>query len=112
MVKYSVTYGIVTPKSAENAEYAETGYEREDMPLTLDDDETIVQAAADVVEQYCGHCEASSSGPLTAHDWFTSADTETDYSDGSETSHSVHFAGLSDADMQALAAELTRRGLL
>lgn len=112
-IKFSVTFDVVTPESAAVGEYAETGFECEPADLAFDPVyETAAERAADHVEQWCGHCEASSSGPLRVGSWLTSADGDLDYSTGAVTRHSVHFSDQDDEFMQALAVELVRRGLL
>lgn len=104
---YSVTFDVVTPESAAHGDYAETGFEVEDAPIDGDPIET----AADLIEDTCGHVEASSSC-IDAHTWFTSSDPERDYSDGSETRHSVHLNGFTDDEVRAVAARLKSKGLL
>jgi hypothetical protein len=112
IVRYSVTFDVVTPESAEHGDFAETGFEVKDRAMLWSCEETPVDAAFELIQDKLGHVEASSSGPLTASDWFTQADVYVDFSDASETRRSIHFAGLTNAEMRSLEAKLKTAGLL
>lgn len=80
MKNFSVTYMIVTPESAKDGDFAETGFIVKDV--------TLREALSEF--QNFGYIEASCS-PYTPspHVWFT-AQGEQDYRDGSQESRSLH----------------------
>jgi hypothetical protein len=111
-IGYSVTFDVVTPESAEQGNFAETGFEVEDRALLWSCEETAIDAAVELIADRLGHVEASSYPNVDASTWFTSADPDVDFTDGSERRESVHFTGFSDAEMTAVANALKAKGLL
>jgi hypothetical protein len=71
-MKFNVTYEIVTPESAENGDFEETGFELKDA--------TLREAVGIVGRRSC-----EDSGR-----WFTQADGSTDYRTGANTRYSLH----------------------
>lgn len=109
-VTFSITYGVVTPESAEHGDYAETGYEVEDATLEANDGSTLIDAAADLIEHNLGFVDCSHVlSSLDEHATFYQVDPDIDYSDASETTRAAHFQGFTKADMEALVSELKRR---
>jgi hypothetical protein len=81
MQLFNVTYAIVTPESAEQADYAETGFLLQNV--------TLREALQDFLN--FGELE-SSCYPLsyTAHEWITARAAQ-DFRDGSQEERSLHF---------------------
>ena len=111
MRTYSITFDVVTPESAEHGDFAETGYIVKDRPIVIDEDCDAITAAVKLIQDNCGHVEASCSTIDRYTSWIQS-DGGMDYSTGAETRHNVHLEGYSDAEMVAVAAGLTALGLL
>jgi len=74
-MQYSITYEVITPESAENGDFEETGFYIEDGEDDLRD---VINLAESL-----GICEDSGS-------WFSSVDPEIDYQSGAETFYSLH----------------------
>lgn len=85
MLKFNVTYEIVTPESAEHGDAAECGFVSEDVSLR--------DALDDLQGEGC-HVEANEY-PVSAPSWVTAYDTNDGtasfYEDGEHESRSLHF---------------------
>ena len=89
--KYSITYQIITPESAEDGDYFEQGYEVED-------------AEADTLRELIGIIEERglydiSQSPVNLDDiesfrhlYYSSVDGEVDYGSGETTFYSLHIS--------------------
>ena len=86
MTKYSITYQITTPESAEAGDYSEQGYEVQDE--TLDTFREVV----DLIKSR-GFSEPSCSPVRNTdtHIWFSTPDPERDYHTGEETYYCLHI---------------------
>lgn len=83
---FQVTYDVTTPESAENGEYAESGYVvpggwRFSASMAAND--VVSMSLRDAVQLAGGGFEDSGR-------WFTTVDTETNYRTGAETRYSIH----------------------
>ena len=85
MIRYSITYQIITPESAEMGDYSDQGYERYDE--TADSFRELVNLVKDR-----GFSEPSCS-PVTYSDniWFSTVDPDRNYQTGEETYYSIHI---------------------
>ena len=72
--KFSVTYEIVTPESAEHGDTAEDGFIAENISLR-----DAIDEVGGVCDEHNGNCE-----------WFTRYDYGTDYRTGARESRSLH----------------------
>lgn len=117
MRRITKTFQTVTPESAEQGDFADSGWIDEvgteiapdDLDLEeYDDDElrAVVSLAVNEITSE-GGVEPSSSRWHSGV-WYTSIDPDRDYSDGSETTYSYHLDGFSEAEEQAIFAELKR----
>lgn len=81
MAKFNVTYSIVTPESAEDGDYAESGFSAEGVSL---------REALNACQVWPSNprLTCSSSRPSRG-DWF-SAEPDLDYRTGEETTYSLH----------------------
>ena len=73
--RYSVTYDIVTPESAENGDVAEAGYVAEDVSLR------------DAIDAVGGVCYEHNGG----YEWFTNCEYNLNYGTGAQESRSLHL---------------------
>lgn len=80
--KISVTYDLITPKSAAHGDAEESGFECEPARGNLRD-------AISALEEHAYHCENFDPRGLSQSLYAT--DGIPDYSDGSETRYAVHF---------------------
>jgi hypothetical protein len=81
MVTFRVTYDVVTPESAEQGDYAESGYYSRGGWKHEDESSWTLH---EVVSQF-GRNSLEDNGR-----WFSSTDSDTDYRTGEDTSYSVH----------------------
>lgn len=103
MRRIKQTYDIVTPASARDGDFAESGWIDEEGAEIAPDEwdleeyETeffaVVSLAAKHITQY-GSVEASDSPACSpGHTWYTTTDSERDYRTGAETRYSFHLEG-------------------
>lgn len=85
------TYDIVTPESAEDGDFAETGWV---------DKEGTEYSVADAIRKLEG-CEPSST---SFHEgvWYTQSDGNTNYVTGAETRESYHLKGFTKQQEQRI----------
>jgi hypothetical protein len=81
-IKVSKTFNTITPESAEQGDFSESGFVYEDKTMTVKE---LLQEVKDL-----GSYEWSSSQPSHG-DWITQADPDRDYKTGEETYESLHF---------------------
>lgn len=97
------TYEIITPESAEEGDFEETGWEDEEgesmEPETDDPEETAVYNAIEWLRDK-GPLEPS-SWPFSPGSWYT-AYGEQDFSDGSYTNYSYHLVGFTPEEEQQI----------
>jgi hypothetical protein len=110
MFTYSITFDVVTPESAENGDFAESGF------ISQDDVAETLADLADAISDNCGHVEANVY-PFPAHGpigslAFYGVDPDVDYSTGAETRRALHVDNISADDARALVRLLMGRGLL
>lgn len=113
------TYDVVTPESAEQGDFAETGWNdeigTEITPDVYDIDEYETESAAVValavkhITQHGGVEPSDYPRCHVGHTWYTTADSERDYTDGSETRYSFHLEGFYAEEETAIYAALTGR---
>lgn len=77
MLCVNVTYEVVTPESAEIGDYADAGYAEQHIPLR------------DAIRAF-GPFIYPSSSVIDYNTWYSSP-PEIDYTDGSETTYSLHL---------------------
>jgi hypothetical protein len=106
MKTISITYAVVTEESAVHGDYAESGFLVERDPLVPEADETILDAVDQVVLSATGY-GAGGGFESSCGESFYSIDGSTDYCTGEATTYAVHFDGLTDAELEAVAAYLT-----
>ncbi len=81
MITFRVTYDIVTPESAEQGDYAESGYYSRGGWKHEDPSEWTLH---EIVSQF-GRNSLENSGT-----WLSTIDSDTDYRTGEDTRYSVH----------------------
>lgn len=79
MIKVNITYDIVTPKSAENVDFAESGFVSEDQEFNSKDD-----ALEYFGQNYGSYYQGNE------HSYYTN-DPDVDYKTGNETTYAIHF---------------------
>ncbi len=117
MRRIRISYQVVTEDSAENGDYADSGWENEEgvciEPDDYDVDEHGSESAAAValaVKTIGNGCEASDYPRCCpGHTWYTECDGDTDYSDGSVTTQSFHLDGFSAQEEWAIYSKITGR---
>lgn len=82
MKSFAVTYEIVTPESAENGDYAETGFEMESGSL---------RDAWQIVRWGCEGGVEANEWPVISPRWVSYYGAEHDLRTGAVKSFSVHF---------------------
>lgn len=85
MILISQTYEVVTPESAEDGEAADQGFEFQNQEFSF----------RELVELLREHPQASSSGPVSEHVWFSSYPDHGSreyFEEGEERSTAVHFS--------------------
>ena len=82
MSGFSITYDIVTPESAENGDYAESGFLVEDVTF---------REAMDELRWYRGGYVEADSFPVHNPRWFTFVAASENYATGEVTSYSLHI---------------------
>lgn len=110
-----ISYDVVMPESAEDGDFAETGWENEEGEIVDPDDSDVDEAGSElaaVVEcavRIVGNGVEPSDSPrcCAGHTWYTDCDGDVDYEDGSETRHSYHLDGFSEDEERAIYAALT-----
>lgn len=102
--RIATTYQIVTPESAEQGDYAESGWEDEEgesvEPDEFDDEGTTVVDKAVKWLLDKGAIEASSSS-FHSDVWYTSAE-DINYSTGSFTTYNFHLRGFTPEEQEAV----------
>lgn len=115
MRRITKTYDIVTPESAEQGDYAETGWEDE-QGATIEPDaydleeyETEFAAVVALAVKHIGHGVEPSDWPrcCPGHTWYTDSDGDTDYRTGAVTRYSYHLKNFTPEEETAIYAELT-----
>ncbi len=117
MRRIRISYQVVTEESAENGDYADSGWIDEEGVLVEVDDcdvddagsecAAIVEAAVRIIGN---GCEASDYPAVcVGHTWYTETDGDKDYSDGSETTKSFHLDGFTEEEERAIYSEITGR---
>jgi hypothetical protein len=90
--KFTVTYEVVTPESAEHGDYAEIGFVtpgdwKQELSTVPDGDRSMEMSLREAVDLFgVGACEDSGN-------WFNQCDCITDYRPGAETRYSLHPPG-------------------
>jgi soluble cytochrome b562 len=79
----SKTYQIITPESAKEGDFSETGFEYEDQGF-----DSLYEMADEIRNE--GYVEPSDSGEPNKSTWYTTVDPVRDYSTGEETYYSFH----------------------
>ena len=75
------TFTEVTPESAENGDFSDSGFLAENEAVTF----------RELVELMRIHREPSNSGKISTNTWFSTYPEITDYSTCTETTESIHF---------------------
>lgn len=94
---FNVTYEVITPESAEDGDYEESGFQMENVTL---------REAWEFLRWESGNCEASSSDIATAR-WLTMYG-EMDPFSGDTTNYSLHFPEKLSAASRVRIARLFR----
>ena len=96
MIRYSITYGVITAESAQTGEWADNGYEEEWREGRLYD------AFTNALNNY----SIGSNLPHDLTEWWSSVDPECNKLNGSEKCFSLHIA---TQDKQGKWRRLTHR---
>jgi hypothetical protein len=117
MRRIRITYQTVTEESAENGDYADSGWIDEEGVCTDPDDcdvefadseiDAVVACALSVIGSGCEASDYPRCCP--GHTWYTECDGDTDYSDGSVTTKSFHLDGYTEEEERAIYARITGR---
>ena len=89
-------YSEITPDSAEDGDFSDTGYVTDPRWMTLED----------VLHELRDCTEISSNGKLTGYEWARTGYSVSDYQDGTEREETVHIKSASGV---ALAPRNLRR---
>jgi hypothetical protein len=81
MILVSFTYDEITPESAEESDFSDSGFISEREELTF----------RELVDKFREFSQPSSSGPVDSHVWFSSGWHTTDFRTGTEREESMHF---------------------
>tara|TARA_Y100000310_G_scaffold343680_1_gene452446 strand:- start:2546 stop:2860 length:315 start_codon:yes stop_codon:yes gene_type:complete len=92
-IQATITFDVVTHESAEHGDVEESGFYAPGGWKSEDADETLTPG--DVLRWATGRGCWRDNGDGS----FYCEQSDTDYSDGSETSYAVHFAGLTNASL-------------
>jgi hypothetical protein len=84
MILVTKTFSVVTPESARDGDFSETGIDFENEPFTFR------ELVATMKAHYQPSCYPV-SGNIPVNVWFSSG-ADVDYVDGSETFTSIHFS--------------------
>lgn len=110
-----VAYEIVTPESAEQGDYAETGWEERGVSMEPDefdveDEITAVDKVVDYISEY-GGVEPSAS-QFHPGVWYTTIDSEQGsafFEQGEEKRYSFHLKNFSEGEERKVYDRLTRK---
>lgn len=95
--KLEIYFQTITPESAEQGDFAETGHE-ETKKLSS------IQEAIKEIQKYC--VEASSSN-FHKGIWYSSTDPDTDYTTGEEKYNTLHLEGFSEFEERVIYKAVT-----
>lgn len=98
MLRFNITYDTVTPESAEDGDFAESGFHAQGL--------TFREAMEEVRYWIGGHVEADSYCGTRPHRprWFTFFGVDENYTTGAVTSYTLHLPeSLSDASRMRIA---------
>lgn len=112
--KITITYGIVTPESAEAGDFEETGWvDEEGDPMTPDSEERSegVTAVDKAVEYLMDHhaIEPSEAGKGASPRWWTDDEYDVNYRTGAVESRDYHLEGFSEKERAEIDREMNRR---
>lgn len=114
MRKITVTYAIVTPESAEQGDFDDTGFTGEVWEIEPTEDEindacgSMLCAVADLVANKLPGVEASNYPDWRRGTWYTDADGDIDYLTGAETRKSYHLDGFTDDEEREIYLRVAR----
>jgi hypothetical protein len=119
MRKIRTTFQTISPESAVNGDYEETGWIDEDGHCIDPDDYDVDEYGSEfhaivaLATDYIGDCVSASDYPrcCPGHTWYTDSDDTVDYNTGNRTTHSYHLDGFTEDEEIAIYAYLTGRGL-
>ena len=95
-VLLDVSYQVITEESREIGDVAESGFEREDREIELDNIESLISD--------WGCLEQDSTGPVDSCTWWQTVDADTDIMTGDDTLYGLHIHG--DDEIAVLAANM------
>ena len=110
-----ITYDIVTPESAAEGDFAESGWiDQDGIEITPDADDideygSELDAVVHLTCRQVGSCVEPSSSQFHAGVWYTDADPDRNYRDGSETRQSYHLDEFTENEEREIYHRLTRR---
>lgn len=111
--RIGITYDIVTPESAEEGDYAESGWIDED-GVSMKPDKVDTQDGITAVDKAISFLRSESarepsSTAFHSGVWYTNEEYDTDYSTGAVESRSYHLKGFSEAEEEAVYRAIARR---
>jgi hypothetical protein len=112
---FKITFEIITPESAEQGDVEESGWIDEEGTSMdpdkwdLEDGKTAVDLAVKFLQDNTGGggLEASTSGALSDHDWWTSYQWSNDYNTGEEENRSFHPYGFTEQELNEINRRLS-----
>ena len=116
MRRIKVTYDVVTPESAQEGDYAETGWIDEEGVEIIPDEFDIEEhgseseAAVALAVKFIGKGVEASDYPrcCPGHTWYTDIEGDTEYSTMAVTRQSYHLEGFDDSEQIAIYRKLVR----
>jgi hypothetical protein len=109
--KLSVTYSRVTPESASEGDFSETGH-REDIPVEVDEyDREEGTTAVDIVVKALRDAGATNPSSSMFHRgvWYSTEFETVSYRTGEEEERSFHLKGFTEAEEREIYSQVTRR---
>lgn len=108
MITIDFTYDTVTPESAENGDFAESGFITPGMWKypNIDDYESNEWSPGDLAglirfAQFLGICTCEGA------DWFYSVDPDENYATGESTTYAMHVSGITPSTRNRIARLLS-----
>ena len=86
-----ITYQTTTPESVEEGDFADSGFEAEDLEF-----DSLYEIIGYMLSK--GAAEPSNSTYFHPNTWYSTTDPETDYTTGEETQYSFHVKGVTEEE--------------
>jgi DNA-directed RNA polymerase subunit RPC12/RpoP len=109
--KIKISYSTVTPESAENGDFADTGWEDEEgVPFPESDYESHEEMIDDIVRWLHNRVTYFSSSMFDPNGWYSSEDE--DYTSDESTEYAYHLYNFTEEEEKEIYQRLKAKGLL